>query len=48
MDATLCQVAEINAAEIAAEVEGSVEAIATLSMTEMSFVSGGCLAVAFA
>lgn len=48
METTLCQVVEINAAEIAAESQGSSEIIAPLTSVEMSFVGGGCLAVAFA
>ena len=47
METTVCQVSEINVAEIA-EVAGREESIATLSSTEMSYVGGGCLAVMFA
>jgi hypothetical protein len=46
MEATLCQVAEINAAEIAAE-ESKEQSITTLTSTEMSFAGGGLMTVAF-
>jgi hypothetical protein len=48
METIVCQATEINATEIGTEVQGAVETIATLSSVEMSFVGGGCLAVAFA
>jgi hypothetical protein len=44
MEAILCQVAEINAVEIATD----EQPITTLSSAEMSFAGGGLLAVAFA
>jgi hypothetical protein len=47
METIVCQAAEINVAEIA-DVGAADESIATLSITEMSFVGGGCLAVQFA
>jgi hypothetical protein len=42
MDAIVCQVAETIAAEVQAE-----EQIVTLSSTEMSFIGGGLIQVAF-
>ncbi len=47
MEATLCQVAETNVAEIFAE-KSSENSITTLTSAEMSFAGGGLLAVAFA
>lgn len=48
METIVCQAAEINVAEIANDVQLGDESIATLSMTDLSFVGGGCLAVQFA
>jgi hypothetical protein len=48
MEIVACQAAEINSAEIAAKAQDAAETLATLSSVEMSFVGGGCLAVAFA
>jgi hypothetical protein len=48
MEATVCQVAAVEIAEIIVEAPVRDESLATLSSTEMSFVGGGCLAVAFA
>jgi hypothetical protein len=46
MEATLCQVAEANVAEFAAEPTMD-DSITTLTSAEMSFAGGGLLAVAF-
>jgi hypothetical protein len=46
MEALLCQVAEANVAEIAAE-QTTDESITTLTSTEMSFAGGGLMVVAF-
>lgn len=48
METIVCQAAAINVAEIADDVRAADESIATLSVTEMSFVGGGSLAVQFA
>jgi hypothetical protein len=48
METTLCQVAEANAAEIAAVEQSPEMSISTLTSAEMSFAGGGLLAVAFA
>jgi hypothetical protein len=47
MEATLCQVAEANVVEIAAE-QMADESIRTLTASEMSFAGGGLMAVMFA
>jgi len=46
MDATLCQVAEFNAAEVVST-PAFEPLISTLTSTEMSLAGGGLLAVAF-
>jgi hypothetical protein len=46
MEATLCQVADANVAEIAAE-HATEQSITTLTSAEMSFAGGGLLVVAF-
>jgi hypothetical protein len=48
MEAIVCQAAEINAAEINADLNDKADSIDTLTSTEMSFVGGGLIAVAFA
>ena len=48
MEAFVCQAADANNAEIIAEELVHEDSLSTLTSTEMSFVGGGCLAVAFA
>jgi hypothetical protein len=48
MEATVCQAAETNVAEIIAKTKESAESMSTLTSAEMSFVGGGSLAVIFA
>lgn len=48
MEAFVCQAADAKSAEIITEEQVRDDSISTLTSTEMSFVGGGCLAVAFA
>jgi hypothetical protein len=48
METIVCQAADINVAEISVQAQVAVDSISTLTSAEMSFVGGGCLAVAFA
>ncbi len=48
MEAFVCQADAIKNAEIIAEAQDLADSLSTLTSTEMSFVGGGCLAVAFA
>lgn len=48
MEAFVCQAADVKNAEIITEEHVQQDSISTLTSNEMSFVGGGCLAVAFA
>ena len=48
MEAFVCQVSDVNAAEIIADEQVRADSISTLSSAEMSFVGGGLLGLCFA
>jgi hypothetical protein len=48
MEATTFEAADLTAAEVAGNEKAKVDSIGMLTTTEMSFVGGGLLVVAFA